>query len=106
MGDWDKKSRRASRRFAARDGISYTDARELLIRLGYWGRGARFYDELLAEMDARGQSLTDLAQENYSGELTVGQVDQRLGHGGRFYNEMSTDRVRQREVDEPKGEGE
>lgn len=72
MSDRNQKSRRAARKLAERDGIKYTAARRLLIELGHWGRGARFYDELLSEMDAKGLSLTDLAQqhetENSKGE--------------------------------------
>jgi hypothetical protein len=58
----DQKSRRAARKFAARDGIRYVAARRMLIELGHWGRGSRYYDELLADMDAHKQTLADLVE--------------------------------------------
>jgi hypothetical protein len=52
------------RKVAAREGISYASARRQLIELGYWGRGQRFFDELIAGLDARGESLKDLVERH------------------------------------------
>jgi hypothetical protein len=60
----DKSSRRGGRKVATHEGISYTSARRQLIKLGHWGRAQRFFDELIADLDARGESLKDLVDQH------------------------------------------
>ncbi|MEU0093881.1 hypothetical protein [Kribbella sp. NPDC006257] len=67
MSGSDQSSRRGARKVAAREGISYTSARRQLIELGHWGRGQRFFDELIADLDARGESLKDLVDQHRAG---------------------------------------
>lgn len=57
-------SRRCARKVAAHEGISYTSARRQLIELGHWGRGQRFFDELITDLDDSGESLKDLVTKH------------------------------------------
>ncbi|GAB2580272.1 hypothetical protein [Kribbella endophytica] len=67
----DRSSKHAARRLAQVEGSSYTAAQRRLIDAGYWGRGQRFFDDLLnAHVPGRPlPSLDQLADNDEKGEL-------------------------------------